>query len=319
MKTIKKFFVLCWAIVAFSLLGAAQIRAVECTEEEIINSECFVSEPDGEYTVKIVKGDDGSFPRINEDGNSVFEYTIHCTSKIHDILALFEASDPPLEIINASTSNSESKYNFNEAGKGDTSGCKTYFGTGQTAFQTFEWTNFKANSGWIKVTIEGRVAGKRSSILLSKSCNWRKWEYGNIKLPARKPFFTLASANVIDKKTVTGLIGDPPNQTQVQINVEIYRDPITQCATKIRFEDLSGNWFEAEPITVFASAADDQFPEVLITCSSIDENQKCPECQFTATGSPGWTYIVSGGVPRRICIGHYVPGLGCCDTAGCIK
>lgn len=303
-------------IVAVTILGVTQVGAVvSCTEEEIGNFECFASAPDGAYVVKAVKGSDGSFPIINGDGNSVFEYTINCETKIEDVLALFQTCDPLLVPIAASTSRYGSSWYFNSPGRGDTDAftCKTYFGTGQMSFQAFEWRKFNATSGSVKVTLQGLVEAARGPMLLKRTCFASNWEYGEIKLPACKALYTLAPS-VVEDKTVTGLL----NGAQVQIQLKIYRDPVTGCATKVRFMDLSKTWFEAPPVTVQAQAEGDETPETLIICSDTNANQKCPECQFTATGSPGWTYISSGGVTRRVCIGYYEPTYNlCCDAAGC--
>jgi hypothetical protein len=304
-------------ILALTILGVTQARAVvTCTEDEIANFECYTSLPDGAYVVKAVKGDDGSFPVIDRAGNSVFKYTINCETKIEDVLALFETCDPPLVPIEASTSRVGSSWYFNVPGVGDTDTvtCKTYFGTGQMSFQTFEWRKFSSTSGSVKVTLRGLVEAARGPMLLKRSCNATNWEYGEIKLPACKALYTLAPS-IVESKTITGIL----NGAQVQIELEIYRDPVTGCATKVRFMDLSGRWFIADPVTVQAQVAGDDTPETLIICSDTNANQKCPECQFTATGSPGWTYISSGGVTRRVCIGYYDPNVGCCDQAGCVK
>lgn len=285
LKNLYKTLMLALLIAILALFSSIQAQAdsLICTDEEKANFECFESQG---FIVKIVKIN-GSFPFINHDGDSVFQYKINGyphkfdghPPKIDDVLALFPVCNPELNVIGAN-------YHFNLAdpGVGDSRGrgCKTNFGTGQELFQSFQWTGFRAYAGRVTVTIEGVVGTKNGPLLLQRSCHPAGWPYGDIQLPGCQI-----------TRQGTALLRTIPLDDNNCIRVSL--NPGTLCADEVLWFRNATCEGESEPIP----EEEDADP---IAIFSGTGNQFCPE-GFRVIDVPGFSpcyEYVSGGRTRYI-------------------
>lgn len=261
----------------------ALANGLSCSAEEMENFECFKSKG---HTVKIVKDVNDKFPRIDDNGDSVFEYDSACNwPKITKVLALFPVEDPEL-MIGAAIPRGV----LAPAGQGDIYPIvKTNFGTGQEFFQTLKW-DFNRGSGRISVTIVGEVSAKHGPMLLQKTGNWRKWPYGDILLPAR----AVTRSGTPIKKCVP-LCSECAGEGDVQdLAISIEVDPGSLCALRVwehHFFDCTDDG------TLINPEEDGDLP---VAGFSGSGNQFCEEAYLKFVDSPPCFQYVSGGRTRYI-------------------
>ncbi len=304
----KKIFATIMCIAVIVLVGATQVTAATEGGGDVYDPcagygpyECFVSQPDGRYTVKVVKGPDGSFPVINGAGNSVFQYNLsmNCTEpKIDDILALFPACDPQLGIESVTGAVG---YRINPPGVGDSTNgngngngnCKTYFGTGQIMSQTFEWRKFNKSEGSFSVTLTGEVAASHGPMLLERTCSLNNWEYGEIKLPSC--FEPPVGASTFEETVNFGLDTPDPND-DVSFKVQ-RRGDAKGCIKKLTACDRpngDGNCVLVSP---------ESLPANYVLRGALRGGMCGDEDVSVSHNSPFYLYdIVSGGVRYRMCL-----------------
>ncbi len=127
----------------------------------------------------------GSFPTIDEKGNSVFTYKITKTTAKKNLKGasiLIPVCTPALGAPTAySCSFSRCSGTLSAGGAGDVS---TGFGLGLTTTDTWSWNWKDKNEGTISFTFQGKVYASQNAMLLNGAMKKNEYPYGQILAPS---------------------------------------------------------------------------------------------------------------------------------------